>query len=193
MKEETKDMIVGLLFSTDRKGIGALIHWLEKETDYFTAPASTRFHGSYEGGLAEHSYNVYQCLSSVESMKEFKDCKFDDDSIIMVSLLHDLCKTNFYKVSMRNAKDEKTGLWVKVPFYEIEDTHPFGHGECSVMLIEKFVELADEERYAIRWHMGGFDESVRGGSYAIGKAFEKYPFALALHISDMMATYLTEK
>lgn len=186
-----KSDVIGILKTVERTGIDNLLKWLENETDFFKAPASTRFHGSYEGGLLKHSYNVYQCLSSLECTKEFKNFKFNSDSIVIVSLLHDVCKTNFYKVSMRNTKDE-TGAWIKVPFYEIEDTEPYGHGEKSVMLIEKHIDLTDEERYAIRWHMGGFDESVKGGSYAIGKAYEKYPLALALHIADMMATYILE-
>lgn len=186
-----KDLIIENLKSVKRENIQDLIKWLKNETDFFTAPASTRFHGSYVGGLAEHSYNVFQCLKSIELLDEFKKFRFDYDSIIICSLLHDVCKTNFYKMSEKNTKD-KNGNWIKVPFYEVEDTEPYGHGEKSVMLIEKYIKLTDEERYSIRWHMGGFDESVKGGSYAIGKAYEKYPLALALHLADMTATYICE-
>lgn len=187
-----KELISDLLNFITRPGIKELIQWLQNETDFFDAPASTRYHGSHPGGLAEHSYNVYQCLKQIEMMDEFKEKRFDTYSILIVSLLHDICKTNFYKISMRNKKDER-GVWVQVPFYEVDDTHPYGHGECSAMLVEKFIKLTDEERYAIRWHMGGFDESVRGGSYAIGIAFKKYPLALALHMADLMATYTLDK
>ena len=183
--------ITGLLKTVERDNILNLVEWLEKDSDFFTAPASTRFHGSFSGGLAEHSYNVYQCLCSILYLKEFQNFKFKDDSILIVSLLHDVCKINFYKESMRNVKDEK-GTWIKVPYYEVDDKEPYGHGEKSVMMIERFIKLTDEEKYSIRWHMGGFDESVKGGSFAIGKAYEKYPLALALHLADMMATYITE-
>jgi len=187
-----KEIITDLLLNVTRDGVVALTNWLNNETDFFTAPASTRFHGSFKGGLSEHSYNVYNCLKEIDLMPSFLQKRFDIESIILVSLLHDICKTNFYKTSMRNKKNEH-GVWIQVPFYEVEDTHPYGHGECSVMLIEKFIKLTDEERYAIRWHMGGFDDSARGGSYAITKAFEKYPLALALHMADMMATYIMDK
>lgn len=187
-----KNEFIEILNSTKRENINNILKWLENETDFFKAPASTRFHGSYEGGLLKHSFNVYKCLSEMANNLPFGFQNLIYDSVIIVSLLHDVCKTNFYKVSERNVKN-KNGEWVKVPFYEVEDTEPYGHGEKSVMLIEKHINLTDEERYAIRWHMGGFDESVKGGSYAIGKAYEKYPLALALHLADMMATYILEK
>ena len=188
---DTKDIIINCLFDVKRANIDSLIHWLEKDTDFFSAPASTKYHGAFKGGLAEHSYNVFQALKTLDMTDEFKQFRFDYDSIIICSLLHDVCKTNFYKESLRNVKDEK-GVWVQVPYYEVDDKDPYGHGEKSVMLIEKHIRLTDEERYSIRWHMGGFDESVKGGSYAIGKAYEKYPLAVALHLADMMATYIME-
>jgi hypothetical protein len=186
-----KDLIINLLKTVERNNIDNLIKWIEN-TDYFTAPASTRFHGAVNGGLSKHSYNVYQCISSLQQTKEFNNFKFKDDSIIIVSLLHDVCKINFYKESTRNVKNEITGQWEKQPFYIIEDSEPYGHGEKSVMIIERYIKLTDEEKYSIRWHMGGFDESVKGGSYSIGLAYEKYPMALALHLADMMSTYILE-
>ena len=186
-----KTEITNLLRSAKRENIPSLISWLEK-SDFFTAPASTRFHGSYKGGLAEHSLNVYKCLLELSSNLPYGFQNFNFDSIVICGLLHDVCKINFYKESLRNKKNEQ-GQWIQVPFYEVEDQDPYGHGEKSVMLIEKYIDLLDEERYSIRWHMGGFDESIKGGSYAIGKAYEKYPFALALHMADMMATYILEK
>jgi hypothetical protein len=187
-----KTEIIGLLKSVKRENMPSLIEWIEK-SDFFTAPASTRFHGSYSGGLAEHSLNVYKCLDEMATNLSHGFQNFLYDSIIICALLHDLCKTNFYKESTRNVKNEKTGEWEKKPYYEVDDKEPYGHGEKSVMLIEKFIKLTDEEKYSIRWHMGGFDESVKGGSYAIGKAYEKYPLAVALHLADMMATYIIEK
>ena len=92
---------------------------------------------------------------------------------------------------MRNRKNDR-GEWEKVPFYAIDDQFPYGHGEKSVYLIERFVRLKTEEAVAIRWHMGGFDDAVKGGSYALTGAFEKYPLALKLHMADMYASYMIE-
>ena len=110
-----------------------------------------------------------------------------------VKTIHDLCKANFYKKGTRNVKNEATGQWEKVPSYSVEDMFPYGHGEKSVFLIERFMKLKVEEAVAIRWHMGGFDDAVRGGSFALSGAFEKYPLAVKLHIADLEATYLLEQ
>ncbi|MBR5308238.1 MAG: hydrolase [Clostridia bacterium] len=168
-----------------REGSAELLAWLEK-TDFFTAPASTKFHLCEEGGLCEHSINVYECLN------ERYAGEHSAESIAIVSLLHDLCKAQFYKVSFRNQKNEQTGQWEKVPFYQIEDKFPFGHGEKSVFLIERFMRLKVEEAIAIRWHMGGFDDTAKAGGFTISNAFEMYPLAVKLHIADIEATYLRE-
>lgn len=168
-----------------REGSGELLSWLEK-TDFFTAPASTKFHLCRENGLCEHSVNVYECL------KERRNGEHSDESIAIVSLLHDLCKAQFYKPGTRNQKNEQTGQWEKVPCYTIEDKFPFGHGEKSVFLIERFMRLKVEEAIAIRWHMGGFDDAAKSGSFTISNAFEMYPLAVKLHIADIEATYLRE-
>ena len=93
---------------------------------------------------------------------------------------------------MRNRKN-KQGQWESVPFYTIDDQFPYGHGEKSVYLIERFMRLSTEEAVAIRWHMGGFDEAVKGGSFAISHAWDKYPLAVKLHLADLEASYLREK
>lgn len=147
MKEE----FLNLLRTVKREGIENLIEFLEK-SDFFTAPASTRFHGNFEGGLAEHSLKVYEILKhKVEN--NIKGIKTEEESIIIIGLLHDICKTNFYKIDYRNAKNA-LGVWEKVPYYTIEDTIPYGHGEKSVMMITEYIKLTPEEKYAIRWHMG---------------------------------------
>lgn len=168
-----------------REGSAELLAWLEK-TDFFTAPASTKFHLCEEGGLCEHSLNVYDCL--VERYGN----EHSADTLAIVALLHDLCKAQFYKVSTRNQKNELTGQWEKVPYYTIEDKFPFGHGEKSVFLIERFMRLKVEEAIAIRWHMGGFDDTAKSGGYTISNAYEMYPLAVKLHIADIEATYLRE-
>ncbi len=170
-----------------REGKSALLDWLET-TDFYSAPASTRFHGACEGGLVMHSVNVYNVMMS----RHFEDSD-NRESFAIVSLLHDLCKANFYKQTFRNVKNEQTGAWEKVPSYAVADRFPFGHGEKSVFLIERFLRLKPAEAIAIRWHMGGFDESVKGGSFAISTAYDEYPIAVKLHLADLEATYLLEK
>lgn len=173
-----------------RPGADKLLAWMET-TDFFTAPASTRFHGDHEGGLLEHSLNVYIRLQADVYADGVEVA--GPGTISVCALLHDLCKANFYKVSQRNVKNEETGKWEKQPFYQVEDQFPYGHGEKSVFLIERFMRLKPVEAVAIRWHMGGFDDSARGGSYAVSGAYEKYPLALLLHIADLKATYLDER
>ena len=172
MKEE----FISLLRQTNREGIEDLIDFLEK-TDFFEAPASTRFHGCYKGGLLEHSMKVYEILKTKTE---------DSDSVKIIALLHDVCKANFYKVDYRNAKNEQ-GVWEKVPYYTVDDTIPYGHGEKSVMMISEFIKLTPEERYAIRWHMG-FTEPKELYT-TIGIAYKKYPIALLVHEADLEATY----
>ena len=171
-----------------REGSAELLEWLQK-TDFFTAPASTKFHGACEQGLVMHSISVFKTL--VE--KHFDPETDNMESFAICALLHDLCKAEFYKVSTRNVKNDETGKWEKVPYYAVEDKFPFGHGEKSVFLIERFVRLKPAEAVAIRWHMGGFDEAARGGSFAISVAYEKYPLAIKLHLADLESTYLREK
>ena len=115
------------------------------------------------------------------------------ESYAICGLLHDLCKANFYKVGTRNVKNDVTGQWEKVPFYQVADQLPYGHGEKSVYLIEHFMRLKTAEAIAIRWHMGGFDDAVRGGSFAVSDAYNTYPLAVKLHIADLTATYLMEQ
>lgn len=179
-----KDKIIELLRSTSREGIEDVIAFLEK-SDFFTAPASTRFHGNYEGGLAEHSLKVYEVLKNKLDKKEI-DIEVSEDTIKIVALLHDICKCNFYKVEYRNAKNER-GDWEKVPYYTVDDTIPYGHGEKSVMMLTEYMKLTNEEKYAIRWHMG-FSEP-KEQYQTLGAAFKKYPLALLLFEADLETTY----
>ena len=169
-----------------RKGADRMLEWL-KTTDFFEAPASTRFHSAYAGGLVEHSVNVYRTFMK----KHFAEGEDDLESVTVCTLLHDICKAGFYEVSYRNQKNN-AGAWEKVPYYTVNDKFPYGHGEKSVYLIERFMRLKTEEAMAIRWHMGGFDDSAKAGSFALANAFEMYPLAVKLHLSDLEATYLCE-
>ena len=169
-----------------------LDYMLSQSCDFFTAPASTKYHLSVEGGLLRHSLNVYRCLKDYLARERVKDVyglEYSDESIAIVALLHDLCKTNFYKIGYRNVKDDN-GVWQKVPTYEINDTLPYGHGEKSVYIISGYMKLSREEAFAIRYHMGfsnGDDERN------VGKAFEMFPLAVALSFADMEATFFMEK
>ena len=179
-----KEKFIELLKSTNRPGIEDLISFLEK-TNFFTAPASTRFHGSFEGGLVEHSLKVYEILDYKAKNNVLK-LEIPDDTIKIVSLLHDICKLNFYKVDYRNAKNA-LGEWEKVPYYTIDDTIPYGHGEKSVMMISEYIKLTPEEKYSIRWHMGYTEPKELYNT--IGSAYKKYPLALMMHEADLEATY----
>ena len=170
-----------------RPGADKLLDWLAT-TDFFRAPASTRFHGACEAGLVMHSLNVYHAL-----MDRFFEEGDNPESMAVCGLLHDLCKANYYKAGSRNVKNEATGQWEKVPIFMVEDQFPYGHGEKSVYLIERFIRLKPAEAVAIRWHMGGFDDAARGGCRAISEAYDAYPLAVKLHLADLTATYLMEK
>ena len=180
MREE----FISLLRSTNREGIEELIDFIDR-TDFYKAPASTRFHGNFEGGLLQHSMKVYEIFKS-KIEHSVIDLDVSEDTIIISALLHDICKVNFYKVDYRNAKNEK-GEWEKVPYYTVDDTIPYGHGEKSVMMISEYIKLTAEEKYAIRWHMG-FTEPKEVYN-TLGAAFKKYPIALLLHEADLEATY----
>lgn len=179
-----KEKFIELLRSTNREGIEDLISFLEK-TDFFKAPASTRFHGSYEGGLVEHSLKVYEILNH-KAKNNVLNLEIPDDTVKIVSLLHDICKLNFYKVDYRNAKNS-LGEWEKVPYYTVDDTIPYGHGEKSVMMISEYIKLTPEEKYSIRWHMGYTEPKELYNT--IGAAYKKYPLALMMHEADLEATY----
>ena len=179
-----KEKFIELLKSTNREGMQELLDFIEK-TDFYTAPASTRFHGSHEQGLLEHSMKVYEILK--EKVKtSVVPIDTPEESLIIIALLHDLCKANFYKVDYRNAKNA-LGVWEKVPYYTVDDTIPYGHGEKSVMMITEYMKLTPEEKYAIRWHMGFTEPKELYNT--IGSAYKKYPIALLMHEADLESTY----
>ncbi len=168
-----------------------LDYLLSEDSDFFAAPSSTRFHGSHEGGLVEHSVNVYECLKDYLSRprtRELYRMDYSEETIALVALLHDICKLNFYKTEYRNAKNAQ-GVWEKVPYYTIDDTLPYGHGEKSVYIISSYMRLTREEAFAIRYHMGFSGVEDKN---SIGKAFEMFPLAFALSVADMEASYYLE-
>ena len=175
-----------------REGAKELLEWLKK-TDFFVAPASTKFHSAVAGGLCFHSLQTYKRFKQnlENEYKEDLPNKASNETIAIIALLHDLCKVDCYKVEYRNVKVNNE--WTKQPYYAFNDSLPYGHGEKSVYMISGFMKLTREEALAINWHMGGFDARVLGGSYALGSVFSQYPLAVLFHISDIQASYLDEK
>lgn len=171
-----------------RKGADKLLGWMEK-SDFFQAPASTKFHLAFPGGLMLHSYNVCQRLFTLAHEEYPGEQVYSEETLAICGLLHDLCKVNYYREEMRNVK--VGGVWEQRPYYTVEEQIPYGHGEKSVFIIERFMRLTLEEAIAIRYHMGGFD--AKPGDYSLSRAYEQYPLAVLLHASDLMATYLDEQ
>ena len=191
--EETKQEFLDIFYdSVERDGAEELLNYLEKN-DFFTAPASSKFHSNFEGGLCLHSINVYKRLLKLVQT-EFGE-KWQNiisaESVAIIGLLHDVCKINFYTVDMRNVKVD--GQWVKKPYYKVEDSLPYGHGEKSVYMISGFMKLSREEAMAINWHMGAFDERAKNNTSILKNVFQKFPIAYLAHIADYMATYLDEE
>ncbi len=175
-----------------REGAEALLDYLMNKSDFFTCPASAKYHGAYAGGLCDHSVNVYHCLSAYlerERVQELYGLEYSPESVAVAALLHDLCKVGCYKAGSRNVKGPD-GKWQAVPTFFFEDPLPYGHGEKSVYIISGFMRLTREEAMAIRWHMGfSGSEDPR----TIGQALQQYPLAFALSVADMEASYFLER
>lgn len=175
-----------------REGIDRLLDFIcSPQSDFFTAPASTRYHSAFEGGLLAHSLNVYDCLRDYMEREKVRgdfNLSCSDETIAIIALFHDLCKVNCYKVSSRNVKDEN-GRWQSVPYYEFCDSLPYGHGEKSVYMISGYMKLTREEAFAIRYHIG-FASTI--DSRSISSVYYMFPLALSLYIADMEATYFLE-
>jgi hypothetical protein len=215
--EETRQKNIArfeaLLGSVSKEGTDKLLRYIKKHTDFYTAPASTRFHSAYKGGLLQHTLNVYDCLAAKKMSPMWAPIleKVSDESIIVIGLLHDLCKTNFYVETLKNqktydaekvaaadprqVKHDATGdyIWETVTGYQIEDKLPLGHGEKSVILAQSYIRLTCDEVMAIRWHMGFSDMESPAEKASLSDAIRKYPICLAMAEADMEATYLMEK
>ena len=163
-----------------RDGALKLKEWL-LSTDIESAPASTRFHEVYPGGLMEHSVNVFNELTRL--MKAYPELKITAETAAIIALLHDVCKLNCYKIEYRNRKNEY-GQWEKYPAYKFEEDFAYGgHGSKSVYLIQKYMKLTDQEAVAINCHMG-----VENGNWSVNDAYRQYPIAFLLHTADMAST-----
>lgn len=189
--EEQKEMILDLLRSTERDGIDKLADYLSDSTDFFTAPASTRFHNNFSGGLAQHCLNVYE---NFKSLLEIKGVEMSEDSIIICALLHDLCKCNTYVVETRNRKNEQ-GQWEK---YNIWATNkdvdiPLPHSSRSIAIIRKFIKLSIKEELTIFYHMGPYGGEDYEYRNMLKAANEKYPQTVLFYVADTIASYLDEE
>lgn len=176
----------------ERDGADKLLEWLER-SDFFTAPASTRRHSAYRGGLCRHSINVYKRFVKLiegEFGANWEE-KISPESVAIMGLLHDVCKVDFYVEDVKNVKID--GKWEQRPYYKVEDNLPYGHGEKSVYILSAFMKLTREEALAINWHMGEFDPRVRGGSFSAAEVFYRYPICFLMHLADLTATYLDEQ
>lgn len=185
-----KEKYLNLLRSTGREGMENLINYLEHKTDFFTAPASTKYHGAYEGGLLEHSLDAYEHMMKLSRIYQLSE--INESSIVITALLHDICKVNFYKIDYRNKKNEK-GVWEKISYYKIDDTVPLGHGEKSVIMLQPFISLTIDEIMAIRWHMGSFSGNDYTTTQSLSKAMEQYKIVTLLHMADLAAGYLDNR
>lgn len=191
---DARDEFLDIFYDNiDRDGADKLLEWLEK-SDFFTAPASTRHHSAYRGGLCQHSINVYKRFVKLLEMEygENWQKKVSPESVAIMGLLHDVCKVDTYVEDFRNVKDEN-GNWIKKPYYKVEDSLPYGHGEKSVYIISAFMKLTREEALAINWHMGEYDQRVQNGSYMIRDVYYRYPVCFLMHLADLTATYLDEE
>jgi hypothetical protein len=167
-----------------REGSEQLLEFLKK-SDFFTAPASAKYHGSYEGGLVEHSLNVYDAL--VKLLTIYPEIQVSEESVAIVALFHDLCKVNMYEKETRYRKDEN-GKWEPYEAYaHNEKLHYGGHGSKSVFILQNFIKLTPEEAVAINCHMSSWEDNPN-----IGPAFEHCPLAWLLHVADESATFITE-
>jgi len=209
-REENIERFESLMATITRDGKEELMDYIKNKTDFYMAPASTMFHLSCDGGLLQHSLNVYDCLMAKKESPVWKKVFEDipEESLIIMSLLHDLCKVNFYVKGTKNQKtyepekvaaaenwqvkhdDKGDFIWETVLRYEIDDKMPLGHGEKSVMLINCFMKLKVYEIFAIRWHMGYAEEKSQ--YKALGEAMEKFPIVLALHEADLEASKIME-
>lgn len=192
MIEQNKNKFIKLFKQNiKRDGATELLNWIIS-SDFFDAPASSRFHSAVSGGLCAHSLLVYERLVKLATMQfgaNWADT-ISAESVAICGLLHDVCKIGYYKVDYRNVKVD--GEWVKQPYFMVDDSLPYGHGEKSVYILNGFIKLTREEAMAINWHMGGFDARVKGGDFTISTAFYNYPLAVLLHSADFQTTYLDE-
>ncbi|MBO4687705.1 MAG: metal-dependent phosphohydrolase [Clostridiales bacterium] len=194
-REANKKKIIELLLSTKRPGMDRLVDWITNKTDFFTAPASTKYHLCCDGGLAQHSLHVYQRLSEKVAQGLIN---IEPDTVIITSILHDLCKVNFYVKETKNVKEgtkinqygKEVANWVEKEVWGIKDSFPVGHGEKSCWYIQNFIRLKAEEYAMIRLHMGP-DKNTYPDPFS--ETAKIYPSVVAIFTSDIESAYILEE
>lgn len=182
-----------------REGAVAMLKWLENETDFFKAPASTNKHLAQPGGLVIHSLNVYKRLMEITARDVFGGTDgallAEDvvETVAILGLLHDVCKAGVYHQETKRRKNPDTGKWEDYLGYTFRDPLPLGHGEKSLFLITRHMALTEEEALAIRWHMGAYDDAVKGGSRSMTEAMNMTPWVWRLQEADMCAAWIDER
>lgn len=181
-----------------RPGADKLLAWLET-TDFFTAPAGAKHHGAHAGGLVVHSLNVWNRLREI-TLRDTIDGKAildltpeTNETVAILALLHDVCKVGVYHTETKRRRNPDTGTWEDYQAYTFRDPFPLGHGEKSLYLITKYMALTEEEALAIRWHMGAFDDAVKGGSRALDAAMDATQWVWRLREADMCAARIDER
>ena len=190
VKENAKLFEDIVKFNIQRKGISDLMNYLKKDTDFMYAPASTKYHGVFEGGLVAHSLEVYTQFSKLVGIYNFDMSNHvNAESATIVTLFHDVCKINTYEQSVKYQKNPKTNSWESVPCYTYTvDKNVFGaHGAESMYIISQFMKLTEQEAMAIYHHMGNWDSSKYDN---VAAAYEKNRLAWLLHVADEAATYV---
>ena len=187
---ENREKFMELMRKTERAGVEDMLKWLDT-TDFYSAPASTRYHGSYPGGLVQHTLNV---AYELKQLVDFYDVKIPKDSILICALGHDFCKINTYKETIVNVPPQRTksGKWEQQQGYKKDEYLKLGHGAKSLSTLQDFITLKDYEKEAIYWHMGAFDLGQYNNINDLSKTFEENPLAFLLHIADMCVTYIIE-
>jgi len=184
-----------------REGAVAMLKWLENETDFFTAPASSKHHLAQPGGLVTHSLNVWRRLREI-TVRDLTGryapgvchiSEAEEETVAILGLLHDVCKAGVYHQETKRRKNQETGKWEDYLGYTFRDPFPLGHGEKSLFLITRHMALTEEEALAIRWHMGAYDDAVKGGSRSMTEAMNMTPWVWRLQEADMCAAWIDER
>lgn len=187
---ENREKFMELMRKTERAGVEDMLKWLDT-TDFYSAPASTRYHGSYPGGLVQHTLNV---AYELKQLVDFYEVEIPKDSILICALGHDFCKINTYRETIVNVPPQRTksGKWEQQQGYKKDEYLKLGHGAKSLSTLQDFITLKDYEKEAIYWHMGAFDLGQYNNINDLSKTFEENPLAFLLHIADMCVTYIIE-
>lgn len=194
---DMKEEFISILKATNRKGVGAVLTYLEK-SGFYDAPASVNRHLNHDGGLLEHSFNVYRAAMALRrQMIELKpelEPRLPEESIAIATLLHDVCKANIYHKTTKYRKDSQ-GRWEQYAGYDVDYSRfPFGHGEKSVvMLLRLGLELTNDELLAIRWHMGAWDLSFQSyESKSNISVANDVPLVTIVQAADVLSAHLLE-